>query len=41
MKNSLSRLQLDYVDVVFCHRPDMETPLEETCRAMHDIIEDG
>ena len=34
-------MQLDYVDVVFCHRPDYETPLEETCRAMHWIIEQG
>ena len=30
VKNSLKRLQLDYVDVVFCHRYDMHTPLEET-----------
>lgn len=41
LNNSLKRLQLDYVDVVFCHRPDYETPLEETCRAMHSVIEDG
>lgn len=41
MKNSLARLQLDYVDVVFCHRPDLQTPLEETCRAMHSVIEKG
>lgn len=41
MDNSLKRLQLDYVDVVFCHRPDYECSLEETCRAMHTIIEDG
>jgi len=39
IQNSLKRLQLDYVDVVFCHRPDYETPLEETCRAMNWIIE--
>ena len=38
---SLSRLQLDYVDLVFCHRPDPETPLEETVWAMHDIIRSG
>jgi len=38
---SLSRLQMDYVDVVFCHRPDYECTLEETCRAMHTIVEDG
>lgn len=41
INNSLKRLQLDYVDVCFCHRPDFETPLEETCRAMHYIIEQG
>jgi voltage-dependent potassium channel beta subunit len=38
---SLQRLQLDYVDLVFCHRPDPETPLEETVWAMHDIIRSG
>lgn len=37
----LKRLQLDYVDVIFCHRPDFETPLEETCRAMNWIIENN
>ena len=37
--NSLKRLQLDYVDVLFCHRPDYETPLEETCRAMSWVID--
>ena len=41
LKNSLKRLELDYVDVVFCHRPDMYTPLEETCRAMNWVIEKG
>jgi voltage-dependent potassium channel beta subunit len=38
---SLKRLQLDYVDLVFCHRPDAETPIEETVWAMHDMIERG
>ena len=38
---SLRRLQLDYVDLVFCHRPDPETPIEETVWAMHDIIRAG
>jgi voltage-dependent potassium channel beta subunit len=37
----LKRLQLDYVDVLFCHRPDYDTPLEETCRALHSVIEQG
>jgi aryl-alcohol dehydrogenase-like predicted oxidoreductase len=41
MNNSLKRLQLDYVDVVFCHRPDYDTPLEETCRAMSYLIDSG
>jgi len=38
---SLKRLQLDYVDLVYCHRPDPNTPLEETVWAMHDMIERG
>jgi voltage-dependent potassium channel beta subunit len=38
---SLKRLQLDYVDIVFCHRPDPDTPIEETVRAMNWIIEKG
>jgi len=41
LRNSLKRLQLDYVDVVFCHRPDPSTPLEETCRAMDWVINQG
>ena len=41
IKNSLKRLELDYVDVVFCHRPDLSTPLEETCRAMNWVIDNG
>jgi voltage-dependent potassium channel beta subunit len=38
---SLSRLSLDYVDLVFCHRADPNTPIEETVWAMHDIISSG
>jgi voltage-dependent potassium channel beta subunit len=38
---SLMRLQLDYVDLVFCHRPDPTTPIEETVWAMHDIVSRG
>ena len=38
---SLARLKLDYVDIVYCHRPDPETPIEETVRAMSDIISAG
>ena len=40
LKNSLKRLQLDYIDILYCHRYDMRTPLEETCKAMNDLIED-
>jgi voltage-dependent potassium channel beta subunit len=39
--SSLERLQLDYVDVIYCHRPDKTTPIEETVWAMHNIIEWG
>jgi hypothetical protein len=35
MNESLARLQMDYVDIVFCHRPDPLTPIEETVRAMN------
>jgi voltage-dependent potassium channel beta subunit len=38
---ALDRLQLDYLDLYFCHRPDRETPIEETVRAMHDLIQQG
>lgn len=38
---SLKRLQLDYVDLVYCHRPDPNTPIEETVWAMHDMIDRG
>lgn len=38
---SLSRLQMEYVDLVFCHRPDPYTPVEETVRAMNYIINHG
>ncbi|MET0334126.1 MAG: aldo/keto reductase, partial [Rhizobacter sp.] len=38
---SLKRLQLDFVDLVFCHRPDPHTPIEETVWAMHDMISQG
>ena len=38
---SLQRLQLDYVDLVFCHRSDPNTPLEETVWAMHDMVQQG
>jgi voltage-dependent potassium channel beta subunit len=38
---SLERLQLDFVDVVYCHRPDPDTPVLETVRAMSDMIVAG
>ncbi|GAP64397.1 hypothetical protein ARMA_2820 [Ardenticatena maritima] len=38
---SLQRLGTDYVDIYFCHRPDPETPIEETVRAMDDLIHQG
>lgn len=41
MKNSLKRLQCDYVDMVFCHRPDPFTPTETVVRAMSDVIRQG
>jgi len=38
---SLRRLGLEHVDLVYCHRPDPQTPIEETVRAMSDIISQG
>jgi voltage-dependent potassium channel beta subunit len=38
---SLRRLGLDFLDLIFCHRADPETPIEETVRAMNDIINSG
>lgn len=40
-KNSLKRLGLEYVDILYCHRPDPNTPVEETVRAMDLIIRSG
>jgi voltage-dependent potassium channel beta subunit len=39
--NGLRRLQVDYLDLYFCHRPDHETPLEETVRAMGELVAQG
>jgi voltage-dependent potassium channel beta subunit len=41
IEGSLERFGLDFLDLVFCHRPDPETPVEETVEAMTDIIESG
>jgi voltage-dependent potassium channel beta subunit len=38
---ALARLQLDYVDLIFCHRADLHTPVEETVRAMNHLIDRG
>ena len=38
---ALERLQVDYLDMYFCHRPDAEVPVEETVRAMTDLIQQG
>ncbi|OGD31126.1 MAG: alcohol dehydrogenase [Candidatus Aminicenantes bacterium RBG_19FT_COMBO_58_17] len=38
---ALSRLQMDYVDLIYCHRPDLETPIEETVWAMDLVIRRG
>jgi voltage-dependent potassium channel beta subunit len=38
---SLQRLQLDHVDLLFCHRPDPDTPIEETVRAMNHVLNQG
>ena len=40
-KASLKRMGLDYVDLLFCHRPDPLTPMEETVRAMNFCIDQG
>lgn len=38
---ALERLQLEYLDLFFCHRPDKETPIEETVWTMHNLIQQG
>lgn len=38
---ALKRLQTEYVDLIFCHRPDLHTPVEETVWTMHQIIQQG
>lgn len=41
VNNALRRLQVEYVDLCFCHRPDPETPIEETVRAMDILVKQG
>lgn len=39
--DALKRLQTDYLDLYFCHRPDKQTPIEETVWTMHNLIQQG
>src|SRR5690606_30338277 len=41
LEQSLRRMNLDYVDVFYHHRPDPSTPLEESMRALHDAVQQG
>ncbi len=41
LEQSLKRMQLNYVDIFYSHRPDPDTPLEETMQALHDIVKAG
>jgi len=41
VKDSLKRLDVEYIDVLQCHRFDPETPIEETMRALHDVVKAG
>lgn len=38
---ALERLQLDYIDLFYCHRPDKSTPIEETVWTLHNLIQQG
>jgi voltage-dependent potassium channel beta subunit len=38
---ALKRLRVEHLDLYFCHRPDPDTPIVETCRAMHDLVTQG
>ncbi len=41
LHDSLKRLNIDYVDIFYSHRPDPNTPLEETMMALHDMVKQG
>jgi aryl-alcohol dehydrogenase-like predicted oxidoreductase len=41
IEKSLGRIGTDYLDIYFCHRPDPDTPLDETVRAMDDLVHQG
>lgn len=41
LDQSLQRMRLNYVDIFYSHRPDPDTPLEETMTALHDIVKSG
>jgi aryl-alcohol dehydrogenase-like predicted oxidoreductase len=41
VNKSLKRLGMEYVDIFFCHRPDPEVPVDETIRAIEDLINQG
>ncbi|KAF9003019.1 NADP-dependent oxidoreductase domain-containing protein [Cyathus striatus] len=41
LSRKLERLQLDYIDVLQCHRFDQDTPIEETMQALHDVVQAG
>ncbi|KAH9166086.1 Aldo/keto reductase [Lactarius sanguifluus] len=41
VQHSLKRLQLDYIDVLQCHRFDYNTPVEEVMQALHDVVQKG
>lgn len=38
---ALKRLRVEYLDLYYCHRPDIDTPIEETVRAMHNLVLQG
>jgi len=40
-EGALKRLQVDYLDLFFCHRPDRHTPIEETVWTMHNLVQQG